>query len=350
MGIQINGTTNNINAGIGSLTIDDIREIDIIGVATASNFKTGTSNVHSTGYDCTNINASGIITAASFYGDISNATGGSSAGLGTALSSTQTSPLNKLYYTDRVLKIGSTVTVDHPASATGAYTQYADIQVEDNADLIVADGDDLIPDILGLGGNGSTGAGGAGRLLVDNIVNRNATGAPTFPNGAVVTGIVTATTFYAPGGILQVKQTIKKDQFTTSSTVGGGGYVDLTGLSVTITPKFNTSKILIECSIYNSNANAVNFFRVLRGNTFIEQPSGTSSSGANWNAHGFAYFNCNSWQDTTVIKILDSPATVSATTYKVQCAVTSAVCTINKFYGSSNYYGISSITVSEVAA
>ena len=72
MGIQINGTTNNINAGIGSLSIEDIRELDIVGVATAANFKTGTSNVHSTGYECTNINASGIVTAASLdiSGDI----------------------------------------------------------------------------------------------------------------------------------------------------------------------------------------------------------------------------------------------------------------------------------------
>ena len=60
----------------------------------------------------------------------------------------------------------------------------------------------MIPDILGLGGNGTTGAGGAGRLLVDNIVNRSGTGAPTLPNGAVVTGICTATTFSGSGANL----------------------------------------------------------------------------------------------------------------------------------------------------
>ena len=75
MGIQINGNTNNINAGIGSLSIEDLNELDIVGVATASNFKTGTSNVHSTGYECTNVNASGIITASQFSGDGSNLTG-----------------------------------------------------------------------------------------------------------------------------------------------------------------------------------------------------------------------------------------------------------------------------------
>ena len=45
MGIQINGNTNNINAGIGSLSIEDLNELDIVGVATAANFKTGVSNL-----------------------------------------------------------------------------------------------------------------------------------------------------------------------------------------------------------------------------------------------------------------------------------------------------------------
>ena len=80
------------------------------------------------------------------------------------------------------------------------------------------------------------------------------------------------------GGIIQIKQTIKKDTFTTANNTNN--YTDITGLNVTITPTRADSKILIECSIYNSNANAVNFFRVLRGSTFIEQPSGTSSGGA----------------------------------------------------------------------
>ena len=149
------------------------------------------------------------------------------------------------------------------------------------------------------------------------------------------------------GGIIQVKQVIKKDQFTTAQAVGSG-YTDLTGLSVDITPTRSDSKILIEAHIYNSNNNAVNFFRILRGSTFIEQPSGTSSGGANWNAHGFSYFD-HQFQDTTVIKILDSPTTTSSTTYKIQCACTSSVLTINKFYNTSNYYGISTLTVYEVS-
>ena len=151
-----------------------------------------------------------------------------------------------------------------------------------------------------------------------------------------------------PSKILQVQQTIKKDAFETAQAVSGG-YADVTGLSVTITPSSTSSKIYLMATIYNSNNNAVNFFRILRGSTFIEQPSGTSSSGANYNAHGFAYFD-HQFQDTTVINLLDSPSTTSATTYKVQAACTSQTCTINQFFNTSNYFGISTLTAMEVAA
>ena len=78
------------------------------------------------------------------------------------------------------------------------------------------------------------------------------------------------------GGIIQVKQTIKKDRFTTAQAVTSG-YTDLTGLSVAITPSSSSNKILVVTQIYNGAANnAVNFFRLLRGSTFIEQPDGTS--------------------------------------------------------------------------
>ena len=161
-----------------------------------------------------------------------------------------------------------------------------------------------------------------------------------YPRDGLVSG--------ANGGIIQVVQTVMTTQFTTTSTVASGGYVDITGLAVTITPQSTSNKILVEAQIYNSNNNAVNFFRMLRGSTFINQPTGTSSSGANWNAHAHAYYNCDNYQDSTSIKLLDSPATTSATTYKIQTAVTSGTCTINKFVGSSNYYGISTITAMEI--
>ena len=145
MGIQINGNTNNINAGIGSLSIEDLNELDIVGVATAANFKTGTSNVHSTGYECTNVNASGIITAAQFSGDGGGLTGVS--GLGTALG---TGLLSNIFYFDKTLTVTSNTTVNPPASASTAYTHFAEVKIEDGVELTIEDGDALVIDVLGL--------------------------------------------------------------------------------------------------------------------------------------------------------------------------------------------------------
>ena len=159
------------------------------------------------------------------------------------------------------------------------------------------------------------------------------------PAGGLVSG--------SNGGLIQVKQTIKNNIFTTSQAVTSG-YTDLTALSVAITPSSSSNKILVTTQIYNGAANnAVNFFRLLRGTTFIEQPSGTSS-GTNYNAHAFSYYDAN-YQDSTAWSILDSPATTSEITYKIQMAVTSGTSAINAYVGdTSNYFGISMITAYEV--
>ena len=156
--------------GINTHQVFDVGGLDSVGVATFSNFKTGSTNVHSVGVEAAGINVlgadtpigsgstiyddggarfSGVVTATSFHGDISQATG-AAAGLGTALSQTQTSPLNKIYFTDNVLSIDTTTTIDHPPSSNTAYTNYSDIKITGSADLIIKDGDEFIPDILGL--------------------------------------------------------------------------------------------------------------------------------------------------------------------------------------------------------
>jgi hypothetical protein len=132
----------------------------------------------------------GILTATKFYGDGSDLTGVSATGLGTALSQDQTSPLNKIYYTNPILSIGSTITIDAPSSTNVAYTQYSEISVEDGADLIVGDGDDFITDVLGISTEGATQlSGNGGRIRADDFTNRAGTGAPNFSQGISVTGI-----------------------------------------------------------------------------------------------------------------------------------------------------------------
>ena len=184
--------------------------VNTTGISSASNFKTGSSNLHSSGLSAASIDVgnniklgnAGVITATSFVGDGSDLTN-LPAGLGTALSATATSPLNKMYYTNQVLGVPSSITVDVPTSASKAYTQYADIKVESSADLIIAEGDDLIPDVLGLADFGTSGGGAsAGRIRVNSISNAANDGSPTVQKGLVVTGVTTSTTFSGSGASL----------------------------------------------------------------------------------------------------------------------------------------------------
>ena len=174
--IESNGQatfTGIVTFGSSSTTIDGDGNTIKVGTALTLGHTQGlqfhTQNLHSQGFEINQVNASGIITASKFVGDGSDLLN-LPAGLGTALSSSQSSPLNKIYYTNTVLPVESTITVDTPASASAAYTQYADISVGSGADLIISDGDDLIPDVLGLRPDGTFGGGALGRMRVDKLV------------------------------------------------------------------------------------------------------------------------------------------------------------------------------------
>ena len=131
-----------------------------IGTEPGSEIKVGDSLLHSTGIDLgsgTGIGAtitrqgnatfSGIVTAQKFVGDGSELNGVS--GLGTALSNDSTSPLNTLYYVNSVMSIGSTITINPPPTAVAVYTNYAELKLEESADLIIESGD-VVPDVFDL--------------------------------------------------------------------------------------------------------------------------------------------------------------------------------------------------------
>jgi hypothetical protein len=129
--------------------------------------------------------ASGIISATAFYGDGSNLEGVSSAGLGTALADDKAGSV--IYYTDTTLGIGSTVNVLVPSGSDVAYTQYAEIAPDENVDVIVAEGDDFLVDVLGLSTAGGAGlSGSGGRIRASYLTNRAGDGAPQLTYGAEV--------------------------------------------------------------------------------------------------------------------------------------------------------------------
>ena len=91
------------------------------------------------------------------------------------------------------------------------------------------------------------------RIRANTITNKAATGAPTFSNGAVVTGVCTATSFVGSGAgltgvsagkILQVVSATKTDTASTNST----SFVT-TGLEKAITIT-SGSKVLVLIDLY----------------------------------------------------------------------------------------------------
>ena len=198
-----------LNVGIGSISPDaklDVQGGDLL-----------------VGAAITMGSVSGIITATAFYGDGSNLEGVASAGLGTAIS--DTAPGDVIYYTNTTLGINTDITVDHPTTSNVSYTQYQEIAVADGIDFTVADGDEFIPDVLGLSTTGITPlAGAGGRIRADLFTNKAGTGAPTFQTGVVITGVATATTF--SGNVSGTTGT-----FTGNVSIGGTlTYEDVTNV------------------------------------------------------------------------------------------------------------------------
>ena len=158
------------------------------------------------------VTVTGVLTATSFDGDGSALTG-LPAGLGTATAASGDGAV--FYYTNEVLDIGANLTLDSPSTAPVIYTQYSEVAVQNGVDLTIADGDELVTDILGISTSGTqTLTGTGGRVRTDTITSRDTKGAPSFPTGINITGIgtfsdgvnvsgaVTATSFVGDGSAL----------------------------------------------------------------------------------------------------------------------------------------------------
>ena len=97
------------------------------------------------------------------------------------------------------------------------------------------------------------------------------------PDGCVDTD--TLATSVTRGKILQIVQATKTDTFSDTST----NFVDVTGLSVSITPTISDSKILLQCNLqFGGGLNLYAPVRLLRGSTHIGQS--TVYSGGQTNA------------------------------------------------------------------
>ena len=159
-------------------------------------------------------------------------------------------------------------------------------------------------------------------------------------------------TFAAANPVSKIAQVIsvtKTDTFTLASTT----YTDVTDLTVSITPSSATSKVLVFAVVNGAGSTGVSngSFQIVRDATAISIATSAGSrvantaqigSGANFLLSGSGIF-------------LDSPATTSATTYKIQVrANASSSVYINRAETDTNDANyartVSSITVMEVLA
>ena len=116
-----------------------------------------------------------------------------------------------------------------------------------------------------------------------------------------------ATTQNSGGKILQVVNGISN----TNTSTTGNTFID-TGITASITPLFANSKIMIFVSVsavYKNGSNSSIGLTVLRGSSEIIR---FADNGLSYNGTTAAN------QTSGSINYLDSPATTSATTYKVQ--------------------------------
>ena len=145
----------------------------------------------------------------------------------------------------------------------------------------------------------------------------------TFPNSTVQA---------SAGSVLQVVQATT----TTSSSTSSTSYVT-TGFSASITPKFATSKILVNFNgrIYLNTAANEGSISIYRGGSSIWGGNSVFNS-----AGGIAAQQS--------INYLDSPATTSSTTYTLYIKIAGAGAIIFMPNGAAD--GIGTITLMEIAA
>ena len=196
-------------------------------------------------------------------------------------------------------------------------------------------------------------SGGNGVIISAPSSNPASNRTITVPGNA--DGEMLTTTNPKTGNIIQVKQAVKDDTATTSSST----FADVSGLSVSITPASASNKILVSFNGYFSGtANSFIGFKILRDSTALGlgteatgNQTNVSAAVVNLNASSSAYGLVNS-----SFEFLDTPSSTSSLTYKLQWAsvFSSYAVYINRPLVTSEnrameMYTSSQITVKEVA-
>lgn len=215
---------------------------------------------------------------------------------------------------------GTGITVTDPTGPVPTVTNSMATAITTNGDLIYGTGSGTFT---------RRGIGSTGQVLT------------------VASGIPSWATPASGGKLAQVVSTAKTSAFTTGST----SFTDITGLSVTITPAANTSKIYVSVAVSGGGTNGSSgiYYNLVRGSTNIAVGDSGGGSPETLCTSAVQSFDVNNVPSTAIV-FYDAPATTSATTYKIQMKVDAATGYINR--SSSGNYGrsVSTITVMEILA
>ena len=189
----------------------------------------------------------------------------------------------------------------------------------------------------------------ASELRVDKII----------PTDGVPTG--------GGGGIIQVQQTVKRDTWSGNMASNYPNFVEVTGLNVSLTPKFARSKILVTASVNFSTSYWQGFgqlWRGIGGATRALLPDAVGEVAGNrvrytftqlqyTDASGSAHYHMYNG----TVNHLDSPNTTSQVSYSIAMR---SYATSHEVYVNRNHVdqdntaywgrGISTITAMEVSA
>ena len=202
--------------------------------------------------------------------------------------------------------------------------------------------------------NAASGGGSFSLQAPSSSANNRVFTIPDLADGTIAT---TATA----GKILQVVTTLKTDVFSTTSA---GTQIDITGLSVSITPSSTSSKILVTSEVcghtHNGSGGNLQIKRTISGSSTAIGVADAASSRRLSSFSGHLYTADGGGSDQRLescsAKILDSPNTTSAITYQVTMTVrqNSVTYCVNRTEvdtdGDDTTRGVSNITVMEIAA
>ena len=167
--------------------------------------------------------------------------------------------------------------------------------------------------------------------------------------GTVLTTAGVPSSAMPAGSVLQVVTVNKTDTTSTTSS----SFVDVAGMSLSITPLSTASKVLVIAAFqwgHSNDDDGHSYLNIVRNSTIVVPTTNiSSSSGANIVGNFFGRQML-----TGTIVAYDSPASVSALTYKLQWRTTSSTVYLNRSgrdANNANYDGraTSSLTVLEIA-